>query len=358
MSSLDLRSDVHRRLNPLTGDWVLVSPHRAARPWQGHVDTTPVESIAEFDPACYMCPGNVRANGQANPAYRSVFVFDNDFPALRPDTTRDSFSDHELLVATGEPGICRVVCFSPRHDLTLARMSRSEIRQVIDVWTGQAAEIAQTPGIQYVQVFENRGAIMGASNPHPHCQIWATAHLPNEVMKEHANLQRHFDGYGSDLLGDYLAIEQQRGERMVCENAHFTALVPFWALWPFETMLIAKHRVTDFSELTDAGRDGLADLLKRLLTRYDNLFESSCAYSMGFHLRPAHMADARHWRLHAHVYPPVLRSATIRKFMVGYEMLGTPQRDLTPEGAAERLRSLPDRHYREGTQGVRLRADS
>jgi UDPglucose--hexose-1-phosphate uridylyltransferase len=358
MSSLNLRFDAHRRFNPLTGEWVLVSPHRTARPWQGQVDIAPADSTPAFDPACYMCPGTTRANGQTNPAYRSTFVFDNDFPALRPDTTQESFSDHELLVAIGAPGICRVVCFSPRHDLTLALMSPGEIRQVIEVWTEQVADIARMSGIQYVQVFENRGAMMGASNPHPHCQIWATGHLPNEVAKEHAHLQRHFDAYGSDLLGDYLAIEQQRGERIVCENAHFTALVPFWALWPFETMLIAKRRVGDFSELSDAEKDGLAELLKRLLTRYDNLFESSCAYSMGFHLRPVHVADARHWRLHAHAYPPVLRSATIRKFMVGYEMLGTPQRDLTPEGAAERLRSLSDRHYRAGAHGLPLRADS
>lgn len=344
---LDLRADVHRRLNPLTGQWVIVSPHRTMRPWQGQVEPVAAGEVSAHDPECYMCPGNLRANGERNPDYQSTFVFTNDFPALRPESPLETFSDHELLAATGEPGICRVVCFSPRHDVTLAMMPPAAIRGVIDLWIDELRTIAGTPGIEYVQIFENRGTMMGASNPHPHGQIWATHHLPNEIVEEDEHQVRYFDRHASDLLGDYLSIEQARGERLVCANDHFAALVPFWAIWPFETMVIATRHVSSLDELTGDERQGLADILKRLLTRYDNLFSSPCPYSMGFHMSPVRHADQRHWRLHAHFYPPVLRSATIRKFMVGYEMLGTPQRDLTPEHAAERLRAVSEQHYRD-----------
>ena len=337
VEGLDLSADPHRRLNPLTGEWVLVSPQRTARPWQGQIESASTTPAPAHDAGCYMCPGNQRANGDRNPDYTSTFVFDNDFPALKEGTSNAACVQQELLVATGEAGICRVVCFSPRHDLTLAMMPAADIRKVVDVWASESASIARTAGIEYVQVFENRGEMMGASNPHPHGQIWATRHLPNEVHKEHVHQLRYFDQRGSDLLGDYLALELQAGERVVCRNEHFVALVPFWAVWPFETMIVATRRVGTLEMLESAERDGLADLLKQLLTRYDSLFNVSCPYSMGFHVQPNLPQDMRHWRLHAHVYPPLLRSASVRKFMVGYEMLGTPQRDFTPEVAAKKL---------------------
>ncbi len=339
---LDLQSHTHRRLNALTGEWVLVSPHRTARPWQGQVESRPADSVPSYDPACYMCPGNTRASGERNPTYTSTFVFQNDFAALTPDTAHTDASSDPLLTAHGEPGLCRVVCFSPRHDLTLAGMPTAEIRAVVDLWAVQCDEMGRRPAIEYVQVLENRGSAMGASNPHPHGQIWATTSLPNEVVKEQERQDRYFEQHGRDLLGDYLAREQQAVERVVCANDHFAAVVPFWAIWPFETMVLPRRRVGALEDLQDAERDALADILKRLTTRYDNLFATPFPYSMGFHGRPSDGQPHPEWRLHAHFYPPLLRSATIRKFMVGYELLGTPQRDLTPERAAEQLRGVLD----------------
>jgi len=346
MSRLDLQTHTHRRCNLLTGEWVLVSPHRTERPWQGQTETAPAETALEFDPDCYMCPGNRRANGIVNPQYASTFAFDNDFAALRPDTPADASND-DMLVAQGEPGRCRVVCFSPRHDLTLARMTRADIRTVVDLWISELETLTRAAGVGYVQIFENRGAMMGASNPHPHGQIWASATLPNEVVKEQLHQQRYFDAHASDLLGDYLGREQALSERIVCANSHFVALVPFWAVWPFETIVISTRHVTSLDELDEAERDGLADILKRLTTRYDNLFRAPFPYSMGFHQRPVDGRPHPEWRLHAHFYPPLLRSATIRKFMVGYEMLGTPQRDTPPERSAAQLRDASEQHYLE-----------
>jgi UDPglucose--hexose-1-phosphate uridylyltransferase len=294
-----------------------------------------------------MCPGNRRANGSLNPSYSSTFVFDNDFPALSPDTEEAGFSHEQLLIASGAPGLCRVVCFSPRHDLTLAMMHVKDVRRVVDVWIEQLEEIGISRRIRYVQIFENRGAMMGASNPHPHCQIWATHHLPNEVGTEDTHLRRHFEASGSDLLGDYCRLERSLEERLVCANDDFLALVPFWAVWPFETLIVSTAQFTGLTALSPRERNSLADILKRLLTRYDNLFEAPCPYSMGVHSRPEGAEDSRHWRLHLHVYPPLLRSASVRKFMVGYELLGTPQRDLTPELAAEKLRSASERHSQQ-----------
>lgn len=344
MSSIDLKELPHRRFNPLTREWVLVSPHRTARPWLGQVEKGARTAEPSYDPKCYMCPGNTRATGDQNPAYNGTFVFDNDYPALLPDTPEGEFDADAagLLVARTERGICRVVCFSPRHDLTVAGMDLPDLRRVVEVWTDQYLELGRLPFINHVQIFENRGVLMGASNPHPHCQIWANKTLPNEPAKEQSALEGYRAAHGSCLLCDYLALEHKQVERVVIENAHFTALVPFWAIWPFETILIGKRHLTGLDQLNEEERTSLADILKRLSTRYDLLFDISFPYSMGFHQRPTDGAAHPEWHLHAHFYPPLLRSATVRKYMVGYEMLGTPQRDITPESAAERLRKVLD----------------
>jgi UDPglucose--hexose-1-phosphate uridylyltransferase len=336
----------HRRLNSLTGEWVLVSPHRAKRPWLGQVEKTPPENLPQYDPTCYLCPRNERAGGIKNPDYSSTFVFDNDFAALLPDEAPAHASDHPLLVSVPERGLCRVVCFSPRHDLTLPELEQSEVENVIRTWMEQTADLAAQDFIHYVQVFENKGAVMGCSNPHPHSQVWATEHVPNEPAKELERQKAHFDEHGRTLLADYLKEEHRRKERILFSNDHFTVLVPYWAIWPFETMLVAHRNVAHLNELTTAEVSALADLLKRVTTRYDNLFEVSFPYSMGFHQAPFDGQPHPEWTLHAHFYPPLLRSATVRKFMVGYEMLAMPQRDITPETAAERLRSLSGEHYK------------
>lgn len=335
----------HRRYNPLIDEWVLVSPHRTKRPWQGQVEPPPPEALPAYDPTCYLCPGNERAGGLRNPDYSGTFVFDNDFAALLADVPPGEYSaggeeGHPLLQARAERGICRVVCFSPRHDLTLAKLDLPTLRAVVDTWAEQTEELAARPDIAAVQVFENRGAMMGASNPHPHGQIWAIGSVPLQHARERASQAAYHARTGRTLLGDYLALELERGERLVCANDHFVALVPFWAVWPFETMLIARRPAGSLPELNSAERDGLADILKQLTSRYDALFQVSFPYSMGFHQRPCDGGADPGWHLHAHFYPPLLRSATVRKFMVGFELLGEPQRDITPEQAAERLRAV------------------
>ncbi|WP_321476556.1 UDP-glucose--hexose-1-phosphate uridylyltransferase [uncultured Paludibaculum sp.] len=342
---IDLKEHPHRRLNPLTGDWVLVSPHRTKRPWQGQVEKVARETRATYDPSCYLCPGNERAGGHKNPAYTGTFAFTNDFAALLPSSPVDELDPHPLLRAEGVSGICRVICFSPRHDLTLAEMGVEEIRGVVDTWTDQYSELIHTPGIGYVQIFENRGAMMGCSNPHPHCQIWASSAVPTEIAKEQAAQEAYLREHGRTLLADYLEYEVATGERLVCVNEHFVALVPWWAVWPFETMVISRRPVSGLDELSSDERDGLSDILKQLTTRYDNLFEISFPYSGGFHQRPAG-SNKEAWHLHAHYHPPLLRSATVRKFLVGYEMLAMPQRDITPEAAALRLRELSAVHFK------------
>jgi UDPglucose--hexose-1-phosphate uridylyltransferase len=346
MPGFDLKEHPHRRLNQLTREWILVSPHRTQRPWQGQVEKLPPQVQPKYDPTCYMCPGNTRATGARNPDYTSTFVFDNDYASLLRDTPEGELNNRGLLVARSERGVCRVVCFSPRHDLTLAEMQPPQIREVIDVWVQQYRELGALPCINHVQIFENRGAFMGASNPHPHCQIWANASLPNEQTKEQASLDNYRAAHNACLLCDYLRLEREVGERVVAENTHFSALVPFWAIWPFETMLISRRHVTAADELAGEERDALADVLKRLTTRYDNLFEISFPYSMGFHQRPTDGGAHKAWHLHIHFYPPLLRSATVRKFMVGYEMLAAPQRDFTAETAAARLREMKEVHWR------------
>lgn len=336
----DWKQDPHRRFNPLTGEWVLVSPHRTQRPWQGQVEAVAAPAQPEYDPDCYLCPGNSRAGGVHNPKYEHTFVFDNDFAALKPGTPADRFERGGLLIAEGEPGICRVVCFSPKHNLTIANMELPDLRRVVDVWVEQYLDLGGRPFINYVQIFENRGAMMGASNPHPHCQIWSSCSIPNEPAKEQRAIDGWRAGHGSCLLCDYTALEREARERVVEENDGFLTVVPFWAVWPFETMLLSKRHVTGIDQLTGAERDGLADILKRTTARYDRVFQVSFPYSMGFHQRPTDGAPHDEWHFHAHFYPPLLRSATVRKFLVGYEMLGSPQRDITPEAAAERLRQV------------------
>lgn len=347
MTSAEFKEVPQRRFNPLTGDWVLVSPHRTQRPWQGQVEKLPAEAGVAYDPGCYLCPGNARAGGIKNPRYTSTFVFDNDFAALKPLNAHAQLDldARGLIVAETESGICRVICFSPVHDLTLARMEVADIRRVVDVWAEQFRELGSMDWIRYVQIFENRGAVMGCSNPHPHCQIWANETVPAEPAKELRAQIQYREMHGACLLCDYLAIEQKIGERIVCANEWFAAIVPFWAVWPFEIILIATKHVASMEQLTAEQRSGLADILKQLTTRYDNLFETSFPYSMGFHQRPTDGQVHDEWHLHAHFYPPLLRSATVRKFMVGYEMLAAPQRDITPEAAASQLRNVSVLHY-------------
>ncbi len=350
MRSLNLGAHSHRRFNPLTREWVLVSPQRTERPWQGQLERVPPETTLRFDPACYLCPGNTRAGGVRNPDYGKTFVFDNDFAALRPDAPTDSFDQQGLLIARSEFGRCRVVCFSPRHDLTIARMSAEELGPVIDIWAEEYRELGSHPRIRSVQIFENRGAIMGCSNPHPHGQIWANETVPNELEKEIQSFRAHFREHSSTLLADYLELELKEQERMVYANDGFVLLVPFWAVWPFETLLISRRPVSSLDDLSAAERAALADALQQATVRYDNLFRTSFPYTMGFHQRPTDGADHPEFHLHGHFYPPLLRSATVKKFMVGYEMLAMPQRDITPEAAAAQLRSLEAVHYRDAEE--------
>jgi UDPglucose--hexose-1-phosphate uridylyltransferase len=343
----------HRRYNPLTGDWILVSPHRTKRPWKGQVEKSPPESRPQYDPTCYLCPGNERAGGDRNPQYESIYVFANDFAALLPDVPDAPVSTDPLLRFESEEGTCRVICFSPRHDLTLPEMAVEDIRRVVGEWAEQTEELGRR--YAWVQIFENKGAVMGCSNPHPHGQIWAGSALPNEPAKEEHHQRAYFEQYGEPLLVAYAELEAGLGERVVVEDAHWMAVVPYWAVWPFETLLLPRRHVLRLPDLSDAERDALASILKRLLTKYDNLFETSFPYSMGWHGAPSPLSlegrgaggEGDHWQLHAHFYPPLLRSATVKKFMVGYEMLAEAQRDLTAEQAAERLRALPEVHYKQ-----------
>jgi UDPglucose--hexose-1-phosphate uridylyltransferase len=329
-----LLSEPHRRYDPLGDRWVLVSAERSDRPWQGRVEAPPAEASQSYDPACYLCPGNTRANGETNPRYESTFVFTNDFAALRPGTAEDRVVNG-LLVAEGEAGTCRVVCYHPRHDLTMARLAPSDVRGIVDLWVDQTTELGRDH--RWVQVFENRGEAMGASNPHPHGQIWAGSALPNEAARETATQAAHWERTGARLLLDYSA-QEHGGDRVVIENGEWQIAVPFWATWPFETLLVPRRPASRLADLEEDSRDVLAAALVELFTRYDNLFAVPFPYSWGWHQAPFDGEDHPEWQLHGHVYPPLLRSATVRKFMVGYELLAEPQRDLTPEDAADQLR--------------------
>jgi UDPglucose--hexose-1-phosphate uridylyltransferase len=348
MDQGDFRNTPHRRWNPLLREWILVSPHRTQRPWQGRVERTAAPQAVEYDPDCYLCPGNARAQGHRNPAYTGTFVFENDYAAMLPDVLPYESEQDELIVARSERGICRVLCFSPRHDLTIPRMKLEEISDVIAAWTEQYRGLGSLSWVKHVQIFENRGVLMGASNPHPHCQIWANAELPNIPSREQAAMREFHKANQKCLLCEYLRLETENRERIVCENDGFVALVPYWAVWPFETMILSRRHIADLSALKDHENTELADLLRRLTIRYDNLFETAFPYSMGFHQAPTDGAQHPEFHFHAHYLPPLLRSATVQKFMVGYELLAAPQRDITAESAAERLRNLPETHYLDG----------
>jgi UDPglucose--hexose-1-phosphate uridylyltransferase len=336
-----LNEHPHRRLNALTGEWVLVSPQRTKRPWQGEVTQPHVEKLPPYDPECYLCPGNQRASGARNPDYRQTFVFPNDFPALHPlEGKLATETKQDLLVTRSEPGICRVMCFSPHHDLTLATMNVEDIRHTVEGWAEQYEELSKLDWINHVQIFENRGAMMGASNPHPHCQIWASGTIPNEPLKELQQQHNYLQNHGRCLLCAYLELELEQKERLVIENAEFAVLVPFWGIWPFEVMLLPKRHVKSLSEFNDQQRDSFAEILQRTTAALDMVFQSPFPYSMGFHQSPTDGGAHPEWHMHGHFHPPLLRSASVRKFMVGYELLAEPQRDETPESAATILRKF------------------
>lgn len=337
----------HRRYNPLKGEWVLISPHRAKRPWSGQNEKIISELLPNYDPDCFLCPNNTRISGEKNPNYTHPYVFNNDFSALLPDTPLIIENEDPLFKTMSVQGLSRVICFSPDHNKTLPELPLSQIEAIIDTWNQQIEEL----GKQYlwVQVFENKGIIMGCSQPHPHGQIWANSFLPNEIAKKDHHLLTYYQRYGCNLLLDYATAELEHKIRIVVETKHWLAVVPYWAEWPFETLLMPKTAIQRFQQLNQAQRTDLALALKQLTTKYDNLFECSFPYSMGWHYAPffKDQRELAHWQLHACFYPPLLRSATIRKFMVGYEMLAETQRDLTPEQAAERLAQLSTIHYKE-----------
>lgn len=343
---MNLNEHPHRRYNILTGEWVLVSPHRTKRPWQGKQEKIALENQPVYDADCYLCPGNTRASGITNPKYDSVYTFVNDFSALLEDTPNTEVVDG-LLRAQGESGICKVVCFSPNHSLTLPLMQIDEIAQLISVWQNEYQELGDKKEINHVQIFENKGVIMGCSNPHPHGQIWAQYSVPQEVQKKSVQQLNYWNKNKRSLVGDYLKQEIENGERILFEDEHFVALVPYWAIWPYEVMIAPKRHLQHIGKINAHEKDSFAKMIKFVTTKFDNLFETSFPYSMGIHQQPTNGSAHHEWHFHMSFYPPLLRSATIKKFMVGYEMFANPQRDITAEQAAERLRALPERHFRK-----------
>ncbi len=344
---IDFSDNSHRRYNILTGDWILVSPHRAKRPWQGKEEEIITEDRPSYDPSCYLCPGNERAGGEHNPEYTEPFAFTNDFAALKKDVPFEKFKDG-LLMAETESGTCRVICFSPDHSKTLPVMEESDITKIITLWQEEFKNLGSRDDINHVQIFENKGATMGCSNPHPHGQIWAQRSIPQEVQKKNKKLKEYWDDNGSSLLGDYLKQELELQERILIETEYFVALIPYWAVWPYEAMIIPRTQHINILSLNEAEKRDYAKIIKALTTMYDNLFKISFPYSAGIHQSPTDGQERAEWHFHMSFYPPLLRSATVKKFMVGYEMFATPQRDITAEMAAETLRDLPKKHYTKG----------
>ena len=345
MENFVLTDHPHRRYNPLLDEWILVSPQRAKRPWQGQNEVISDEKKPEYDETCYLCPGNERINGGTNPKYESCYVFDNDFPALLKNEVSFDLQQEDLFKINPERGINRVICFSPKHNVTLAEMQIPEIENVIKVWKEQYLELGAIDYINHVQIFENKGSVMGCSNPHPHGQIWAQSSLPTQVKKTQDNLLKYYQKTGKSLLKDYVDNELQKKERIIAENEHFVLLVPFWATWPYETMIISKRHFSNIAEITEEEIKSYAEMIHIITVKYDNLFKTSFPYSAGIHQAPTDGLPHGEWHFHMHFYPPLLRSATVKKFMVGYELLAEAQRDLTAEQSAEILRNLSTEHY-------------
>ncbi len=348
MKNFELHNLPHRRKNILTGEWILVSPQRTQRPWDGDITAPDSGQRNKYEPDCYLCPGNKRASGNVNPKYKNTFVFTNDFPALIKDVPGKKINMKNLLIAKGESGICKVLNFSPRHDLTLAEMTEADIEKVIIEWRREYKNLSSIKGINYIQIFENKGAIMGNSNPHPHCQIWAQKSIPDEPAKELKQFKKYFGKNKRTILNDYLKLELKLGERIVYVNDSFVVLVPYWAIWPFESMIISKRKITSILQFKKKEEKDFANALKILTAKYDNLFKTSFPYSSGLHQAPVEGEEHKEWHFHMHFYPPLLRSASIKKFMVGYEMLAEPQRDITAEHSAKVLRELSGIHYKNG----------
>ncbi|WP_136481985.1 UDP-glucose--hexose-1-phosphate uridylyltransferase [Cognatitamlana onchidii] len=339
MKNSDLQDYSHKRFNILTGEWVLVSPHRAKRPWQGQNEAVNDEKRPEYDETCYLCAGNTRINGEVNPKYKDVFVFSNDFAALQSDSPIFSVNDG-LLIAESEKGICKVVCFSPNHSESLADMTPTAIQKVVFAWQREYRELGNKDFVNYVQIFENKGSVMGCSNPHPHGQIWSQSTLPNEVEKKHVQQLKYYRENNKSILGDYLFQELEKNERIIFQNDAFVVLVPFWAVWPFETMIVPKKHQSNILEMNEEEVFFYAEAISVLTKVYDKIFNTSFPYSSGIHQAPTNNEDNSHWHWHMSFYPPLLRSASVKKFMVGYEMFGTPQRDITAEQAVKIIKSL------------------